>query len=267
MSFEDNVRIMNFDIYLDNTSIDSVVFAKEFLRKYRHPDTQLSIKLKTNSYENFYDATSILTSLDNVFLNIETNHIENLDLINLYDKIIVDKKSNYKEEDEDIIFLASNNKNLIVNYIIDENNIELYEFKNFYDVLRVYNTYEIDFFTEFKNKKKFTEDIIKQFDLILKDNINYIYNINYSDPRKNLVLKNNMITHLQYSNMPIVDDNLNVSLEHIFSKTNLKNCKGCDALEVCRGGDYTIFENTNNSDIFCAINMGIIYLKNKYIGV
>jgi hypothetical protein len=53
MKFKDGVRVMSFSIYLDETSLNSIIAAGDFLIENKHPDTQLSIKVKILIIKNF----------------------------------------------------------------------------------------------------------------------------------------------------------------------------------------------------------------------
>ncbi len=264
LSLNKTVRILDLVIDVDDKfNIQDIFKIKKFLQFYQHPDIELSIIV------NFIDARQSLKDLTSLLMDIpQSKRIirsfsNNIDgalaefIIQTYNEIVILKSDDFTSTDDNILYFVSRQFPVIVEYIVDEKNNSIFNFKNFYDILSVRNTYKIDYFGNINNKKEYVEKIINELNR----------NSFITDPMKSIVLSGGNISH-QKNYPSIVDDSFKIVTEkfnQILEKKNLKKCKGCIALPTCNGGSYAVFEQSNNSDVFCAINMGLVYLKNKLL--
>ena len=268
-SLNHTVRIVDFTIEVDEDfKIENLFLVKSFIEKYRHPDIDLNLVLNFNSFKLFKDITSVLVDINCIktirseFIDIDK---ETLDIISrVYNEIVIVKSNFNKSEDFNLIYFVSRKKNTVVEYIMNEKNSSLYEFMCFYNDLHIRSTYSIDYFYKYENKKVFLEKILEDFKKIINQNKGYIREIHrisaMKDPYKSMVFYKDLIGHTKYDNLVRnnnVDEN---SFKNFLSKKDLNKCVNCPSILFCNGGDYSVFEHSENSDLFCAVNMGLSML-------
>lgn len=271
MPFSNTVRIINFHIYMDTITKVGLTRAFDFLLKYKHPDFPLNIHIHYSKEKEVS-----LKYITNIFLGLPLTylHIESYDyseMLEFEKDLVLEhcaevrflKKDNFIEFDKEMVFFKSRFKDVWVIYEVDEINTKIFSFKSFYDTMGVKNTYRINYFYRYEDKRYFIKKIVEEFNSINNTNPNYLYIYEQQLPYLLGSLNNDIITHKRNTGIDIWD---NKSLNSIIKKsTDISRCYNCPAIDICRGGDYTVFEQTDNSDIFCAINMAISKIKKEII--
>ncbi len=282
-----NVRATEIKIVVDkNIDIGSLFPLLEFLKKNKHPDFRLHILLDVNDNVQIknqwlYDAISILKSKLDADIGIRFSSrsvIEStaLDTMVAYcNEAVIKVSGNYREYNPNMIYLASRNMRVIVELIVDEQTASILKpFKDFYSVMKIQNSYKIDYFTPVSNKKQFVQEVLNQLTLIVQgDNLlDYIKELapgrrSYcpSFEKSFAYHLDGTITHCHIKNDIVLNNDINNQINKLKRKIDLSKCSGCIALETCGGGCYAVFETTSNSDVFCAINMGLQHIKSEFL--
>jgi len=287
LSLKNAIRIVEFKIFINNenkSNLNNIFKLRNFFENYRHPDLPLSIILEIDDdvaieYDWFYNLTSVLSQIESNFIvksNLKKIDEKSLQLLSKFYSIILKKDSSFKEVDDNLIYLSSRNISLVVELQVDDSCVSLIkDFKDFYDILSIKSSFNINYFTSFRDKHNFVDELLNQIDLIIKDtmSIKYIPELNresyWPDFAKSLIMNyDGFIVDSKYSVFTnLVKDSIinGNDFKKILLKKDLNKCNNCVALNRCGGGFYSIFENTSNSDVFCAINMGLVLLYDKLL--